>query len=50
MIFGLWTTLGGHGAPGIELAYNVRAPEDIDALLARCRPGRWDDRPSGGSG
>jgi uncharacterized protein len=34
MVFGLWTALGGHGAPGIELAHNVRAPEDVSALLA----------------
>jgi uncharacterized glyoxalase superfamily protein PhnB len=30
----LWTALGGHGAPGIELAHNVRSPEEVDALLA----------------
>lgn len=24
MIFGLWSALGGHGAPGVELAHNVR--------------------------
>ena len=34
MVFGLWTALGGHGAPGIELAHNVRAPEEVAALLA----------------
>jgi catechol 2,3-dioxygenase-like lactoylglutathione lyase family enzyme len=34
MVLGLWTALGGHGAPGIELAYNVRSPEDIAPLLA----------------
>jgi hypothetical protein len=33
MIFGLWTALGGHGAPGIELAHNVRSPEDVGAVL-----------------
>lgn len=33
MVFGLWTALGGHGAPGIELAYNVRSPEEVSALL-----------------
>lgn len=33
MIFGLWTALGGHGAPGIELAHNVRSPKDVDAVL-----------------
>jgi catechol 2,3-dioxygenase-like lactoylglutathione lyase family enzyme len=35
MVFGLWTALGGHGAPGIELAHNVRSPDEVDALLAR---------------
>jgi catechol 2,3-dioxygenase-like lactoylglutathione lyase family enzyme len=35
MVFGLWTALGGHGAPGIELAHNVRSPQEVDALLAR---------------
>ena len=34
MIFELWTALGGHGAPGIELAHNVRSPEEVDAVLA----------------
>jgi catechol 2,3-dioxygenase-like lactoylglutathione lyase family enzyme len=34
MIFGLWAALGGHGAPGVELAHNVRSPEEVDALLA----------------
>jgi uncharacterized protein len=33
MVFGLWTNLGGHGAPGIELAHNVHAPDDVAALL-----------------
>ncbi len=33
MVFGLWTALGGHGAPGIELAHNVRTPEEVQALL-----------------
>src|SRR5215468_187545 len=33
MVFGLWTALGGHGAPGIELAHNVRTPEDVAAVL-----------------
>ena len=33
MVFGLWTALGGHGAPGIELAHNVRTPEDVAAML-----------------
>jgi uncharacterized protein len=34
MVFGLWSKLGGHGAPGIELAHNVRSPEDVAPLLA----------------
>src|SRR5438552_11679285 len=33
MVLGLWTALGGHGAPGIELAHNVRSPEEVDAVL-----------------
>src|SRR5438874_11826079 len=33
MVFGLWSALGGHGAPGIELAYNVRAPDEVAATL-----------------
>ena len=34
MVFGLWTALGGHGAPGIELAHNVRSAAEVDAVLA----------------
>ncbi|HEY6538978.1 MAG TPA: VOC family protein [Candidatus Dormibacteraeota bacterium] len=34
MVFALWTALGGHGAPGVELAYNVRAPEEVRDVLA----------------
>src|SRR2546421_5796939 len=34
MVFGLWTALGGHGAPGIELAHNVRTPDEGGAVLA----------------
>jgi uncharacterized protein len=34
MVFGLWAALGGHGAPGIELAHNVRSAQEVDALLA----------------
>ena len=33
MVFGLWTALGGHGAPGIELAYNVHLPEEVTEVL-----------------
>ena len=47
MIFGLWTALGGHGAPGIELAYNVRSPDEVDALLGRAeRAGGTIVRPA----
>jgi predicted lactoylglutathione lyase len=34
MVFGLWTALGGHGAPGIELAHNVRSEGEVDDVLA----------------
>jgi hypothetical protein len=34
MVFGRWSALGGHGAPGIELAHNVRSPEEVGAVLA----------------
>ena len=34
MVLGLWTALGGHGAPGIELAQNVRVPEEVAVVLA----------------
>jgi catechol 2,3-dioxygenase-like lactoylglutathione lyase family enzyme len=33
IVFRLWTALGGHGAPGIELAHNVRSPEEVRAVL-----------------
>ena len=33
MVFGLWTALGGYGAPGIELAHNVRSPEEVSTVL-----------------
>lgn len=33
MVLGLWTALGGHGAPGIELAHNVRTPAEVSAVL-----------------
>jgi catechol 2,3-dioxygenase-like lactoylglutathione lyase family enzyme len=47
MVFGLWTALGGHGAPGIELAYNVRSPEEVDAVLAEAqRAGGTITRPA----
>jgi catechol 2,3-dioxygenase-like lactoylglutathione lyase family enzyme len=34
MVFGLWTALGGHGAPGVELAHNVRSPAEVGVVLA----------------
>jgi uncharacterized protein len=34
MVFGLWTALGGHGAPGIELAHNVRTEAEVEAVLS----------------
>ena len=47
MAFGLWTALGGHGAPGIELAHNVRSPEEVDAVLAEAqRAGATIVRPA----
>ena len=47
MVFALWTALGGHGAPGIELAHNVRAPEEVAAVLdAAERAGGAIVRPS----
>jgi len=33
MVFGLWAALGGHGAPGIELAHDVRSPEEVAEVL-----------------
>ena len=45
MAFGLWTALGGHGAPGIELAHNVRSPEEVDAVLAEAQRARTPARP-----
>lgn len=38
MVLGLWTALrGGQSVPGIELAHNVRAPEDVAAVLAEAQ-------------
>jgi catechol 2,3-dioxygenase-like lactoylglutathione lyase family enzyme len=48
MVFGLWTALGGHGAPGIELAHNVGSPEQVAAVLAEAeRAGGSIVRPAG---
>ena len=33
IVFGLWTALGGYGAPGVELAYNVRTPSEVATTL-----------------
>src|SRR5258707_13806074 len=47
MVFGVWTALGGHGAPGIQLAHNVRSPENVDTLLAEVEhAGRTIVRPA----
>lgn len=47
MVFGLWTALGGHGAPGIELAHNVRSPQEVDAVLGEAeRAGATIIRPA----
>src|ERR1700759_2523779 len=49
MVFGLWTQLGGHGAPGIELAHNVRSPDEVEAVLADAqRAGGTVVRPAAG--
>jgi uncharacterized protein len=48
MVFGLWTALGGHGAPGIGGADKVRPPKDVGALLADAeRAGGTIVRPAG---
>jgi catechol 2,3-dioxygenase-like lactoylglutathione lyase family enzyme len=47
MVLGLWTALGGHGAPGIELAHNVRSPAEVSAVLAEAeRAGGTIVRPA----
>ena len=33
VIFGLWSALGGHGAAGVEIAHNVRTPEEVTRVL-----------------
>lgn len=48
MVFALWTALGGHGAPGIELAYNVRSPDEVSAVLVEAeRAGGTINRHAG---
>ncbi|MBX5442128.1 MAG: VOC family protein [Solirubrobacteraceae bacterium] len=34
IVFALWAALGGHGAPGLELAHNVASPAEVEAVLA----------------
>jgi catechol 2,3-dioxygenase-like lactoylglutathione lyase family enzyme len=47
MVLALWTALGGHGAPGVELAHNVRSPEQVSAVLAEAqRAGATVVRPA----
>jgi catechol 2,3-dioxygenase-like lactoylglutathione lyase family enzyme len=47
IVFGLWSALGGHGAPGVELAHNVRSPEEVDTVLAAAeRAGATIVRPA----
>lgn len=47
MAFGLWTALGGHGAPGIELAHNVRSSEAVGEVLTQAqRAGGTIRRPA----
>ena len=37
MVLALWTALGGHGAPGMELAYNVGSTEEVAQVLEEAR-------------
>ena len=47
IVFGLWAALGGHGAPGVELAHNVRSPQEVDAVLDEAeRAGGTIKRPA----
>jgi uncharacterized protein len=34
MVFGLWAALGGHGAPGVELAHNVGSAAEVESVIA----------------
>ena len=34
LVLALWTGVEGRGAPGVELAYNVRGPEEVAPVLA----------------
>jgi catechol 2,3-dioxygenase-like lactoylglutathione lyase family enzyme len=33
IVFGLWTGVSGRGAPGIELAHNVRSADEVVTVL-----------------
>ncbi|WP_158369619.1 VOC family protein [Cellulosimicrobium cellulans] len=33
LVLALWTGVEGRGAPGLELAYDVRAPEEVAPVL-----------------
>jgi uncharacterized protein len=47
MVFGLWAALGGHGAPGLELAYNVGSRAEVSAVLGQAqRAGATIRRPA----
>ncbi len=37
MVFALWTGVAGRGAPGVELAYNVRTAEEVAPVLDAAR-------------
>lgn len=46
-LLGQWATAGGRGAPGIELAYNVCSPHEVEHVLADAeRAGRTIVRPT----
>lgn len=47
LVFALWSAIGGRGAPGLELAYNVGTPEEVALTLAEAaRAGATILRPS----
>jgi len=47
-IVGSRSRVGGHGAPGIELAHNVHSPDEVDQVLAEARrAGGTIVRPAG---
>jgi len=47
MVLALWTGVAGRGAPGVELAYNVRDPQEVgDVLDAAAAAGGTVVRPA----